>query len=283
MVHPQAVGIGWNGTTWFEGAPLTKAWVRPLNGRDGYFMAEAGRDLDGAAFVSALLGRCVLALGEVDGSEVGDPTAAGGLGAAAVAALTVGDREALLMHLRVLSLGPHLDLVVDCTACGEPMDLAVDLTHLLAAVPPAVGRDHEHAGIGFRLPTGADQQAVAMQALDDPDGAAEALLARCLLDGPAPTPELAAEIVQAMARLDPLAEVTLGLDCPACGVRAAATLDGSGLLRRQLAIDESDLDSAVHLLALHYHWAEGEILDLPVARRRRYVSMLIDALSPAAF
>lgn len=30
----------------------------------------------------------------------------------------------------------------------------------------------------------------------------------------------------------------------------------------------------VHVIALHYHWPEREILALPVSRRRRYLALL---------
>ena len=35
----------------------------------------------------------------------------------------------------------------------------------------------------------------------------------------------------------------------------------------------------LHLLALHYHWAEADILRLPVSKRRRYLRLLADHLS----
>jgi hypothetical protein len=38
----------------------------------------------------------------------------------------------------------------------------------------------------------------------------------------------------------------------------------------------------VHMLALHYHWAEAAILALPAPRRRRYLSLLArDLAAPA--
>jgi hypothetical protein len=37
----------------------------------------------------------------------------------------------------------------------------------------------------------------------------------------------------------------------------------------------------VHLLALHYHWAEAAILQMPVSRRRRYLRLLASYLGDA--
>jgi hypothetical protein len=35
----------------------------------------------------------------------------------------------------------------------------------------------------------------------------------------------------------------------------------------------------VHLLALHYHWSEAEILGMTQQKRRLYLDLLSDALS----
>ena len=37
----------------------------------------------------------------------------------------------------------------------------------------------------------------------------------------------------------------------------------------------------VHYLAFHYHWGEREILEMPGAKRRRYLSILAEKLEQA--
>jgi len=82
-----------------------------------------------------------------------------------------------------------------------------------------------------------------------------------------------------VAEFDPQAEIELSVTCPACGATFTTELDAGDLLYSDLVARQGDLDLAIHLLALHYHWSEDDILDLPIARRRRYVEALVDGLT----
>src|SRR3954452_7144236 len=148
MSMPAAVAVPLSGTTGWNARLLAHALVRQITGHDEWMAAEQANAASAAEWTSRLLGDCVLALGD-------DPAAgpAEGVGADAVAGLTVGDREALLLHLRRLTYGDALTLVADCGACHEPMDVDVSIGQLLAVSPPASAADHEVDGIRFRLPT----------------------------------------------------------------------------------------------------------------------------------
>src|SRR5262249_51422568 len=143
--------------------------------------------------------------------------------------LTVGDREALLLHLRRRTLGERLQCVLRCPApdCGEKMDLELPVGDML--LPPyadsrpwhetTVGENGASYAVRFRLPTGADQEAAAVLARRDPGAAAEQLLHRCVERvAPAGEPDAAMEawpsavaeqIPAQMAALDPQAELEL--------------------------------------------------------------------------
>src|SRR5437773_12011973 len=103
-MHPSAVDVTVPGGRWTDAA-LTRAFrLRPLSGKDAVeFLDESPR----ARTVTELLARCA------------------GLSEQAAAELTVGDREALLLHLRRLTLGDLAPCVLKCprSACGERMDL----------------------------------------------------------------------------------------------------------------------------------------------------------------
>lgn len=271
-MQPSAVAVTLPGTTWLDGAPVDLVRLRPLSGHDELFVSEHAERMSAAALASELLGRCVIAVGA-------GPEQVAGVGTEIVRRLTVGDREALLLHLRSMSFGERLEFVADCDGCHEPMDVELDARRVLGVEPPARAAMHEADGVAFRLPTGEDLEVVAAMALDDPDGAARALLDRCV--GRELSEDATAAVVAAMAALDPLAEISVQLACPACGHVTAAVLDTGELLRRELWGRRGELDVAVHLLAVHYHWREGEILDLLATRRRRYVQVLADALSLA--
>lgn len=251
-----------------------EAVLRPLCGFDEELLLESDA-LGAAARVTTLLGRCLVRLGdrEAPGPEV-------------ARSLVVGDREALLLELRRLTFGERMSCLVNCPAegCGEKLDLDLDVGDL--RVPAGtdetdwfermVAVDGDDLLVRFRLPTGGDQEAVAATALDDPVRAAEELVERCVAM-PRPTSTAVAAVVGTlMADLDPQAEIGLDLCCPACGCAFTAPFDTADYLFREVAAREADLFTDVHLLALHYHWSEAEILGLTMRRRRRYLERLAE-------
>jgi hypothetical protein len=131
--------------------------------------------------------------------------------------------------------------------------------------------------VRFRLPTGLDQEAV----LDLPAAeAADALLARCLVDnGGIPlSPDEQAAVSAAMEQLAPAVDLELDLICPECGHTFLTPFDTTAFFLSEMCINGAQLLKEVHLLALHYHWSEGDILGLTRARRRAYLHLLSDAL-----
>lgn len=271
-----------------DGHRQRTAALRPLLGHDERFLAERAGALSPAARTTAVLTRCLERLG--DRSPVDED---------AVRALTVGDRAALLLLLRRLTHGERLSLVLRCPneACREAMDLDLAVADLLQ--PPYADAAAEHAVsvedggevflVCFRLPAGADQEAVATLALGDVERAARELLRRCVLriedenghelDAGALPTGVVERIEQAMAQRDPQADLTLSLTCPACGASWLAPFDAGDVVARELHERQADLLREVHTLALHYHWSEAEILGLTCRRRRQYLDLIAESVS----
>ncbi len=103
-------GVEVPGGLWKDGASVREVCLRPLCGEDEAFLLEAGESLSAPARVTALLSRCILRVGA---EENVTPEM--------VRALTAGDREALLLHLRRITYGERLPCLLNCTdsACGE--------------------------------------------------------------------------------------------------------------------------------------------------------------------
>lgn len=257
--------------------------LRPLAGREEELLAGLPAGVSAAERVTVLLARCLERVGMV-APDVDD-----------VRRLTTGDREALLLHLRRVTVGDRIDCVVSCPheGCGEPVDVELSAGGLL--LPPydevvewreETFRDGDRpVPVRFRLPTGADQEAVAELARRDAPSAARRLLARCIepaRDGGDPVAALGEEGMAAlsarMADLDPQAELRLRMDCPACGSEIETLFDTAAFLFAEMAAAGHRLYEEVHALAWYYHWSEGDILDLTAGRRRRYLDLIAASL-----
>jgi hypothetical protein len=273
------------GGYWKEGALLSDVWVRPLSGEIELSAAEPGSAIP-AKRVTELLASCIVRLGDLR-----DP------GTEAAAVLTVGDREALLLHIRRLAYGEKMKCVLTCPwpECGEHMDLDLSIRELL--VPPyenfrpafetEISVPTGRCRVEFRLPTGADQEASAALATRDPKAAARMILNRCLssvkLDDAVVDrlPDEAVEaLAQAMNELDPQAELRLNPVCPACGRGFSTILDTARFLFEEIAARGRAILREVDLLAARYHWSESAILAMTSSRRRSYCALLYEGAQP---
>lgn len=273
-----AAAVTLPGGFWRDGVHHREAELRPLTGEDEAFLLDAGASSPPARRTTLLLARCLARLGSWT-----EPVPI-----EAVRGLTVGDREALLLHLRSLSLGDRMQCVLRCPdpACGERMDLDLDVRDLLEPPYPHAAPWHEEsfeeAGrtwkVRFRLPTGADQEEAASLARTDVAAAAGLILRNCI-DPPAEdlTPAVTESLGARMAELDPQAELALQLTCPACGRDFSTQLDAASYFFQELTGAAVGLWREVHRLALAYHWSEPEILRLTGRKRRLYLGLLAEA------
>jgi hypothetical protein len=259
-----AVEVTLPGGLFVEGERRQDAVLRPLTGEDEAFLLEDADGLSPAARTTALLARCVERLGAVEP-----------VGPDAVRALTAGDREALLLELRRLTFGERLECLLSCPAagCGESIELDLRAGDLLLAPYQDARPEYERDGARFRLPNGGDLEAAADAARDGVDAGVRLVLERCLLAG-----EPGERLDALMAELDPQADLELELVCPACGHAFTVAFDTGDYLSREVGRDGDALLHEIHLLGLHYHWPESELMAMTPRRRRRYLNHLAEAL-----
>ena len=266
------------GGYWVKGARYRDVAVRRPNGEDEAFLHETRHSGALACRVTALLARLVQRVGPID--EVTPETIGG---------LTVGAREALLLHARRLALGNRLSSVVRCPddACGALMDLDLDVHDLLTAPYTEAAPEHETrvetaAGayrVRFRLPTGADQEEAAREATLE-RGAAVILrrtvgaIERAGHPVDEIPPEVAEHVSACMAELDPQAQLSLRSACPSCGKSFNTALDTATYFFQEMSARFQRMFRDVHLLARAYHWTEPAILALPFEHRRAYVRLI---------
>jgi len=201
-----------------------------------------------------------------------------------LAALTVGQRDGLLLLARERTLGPTLQCFVPCPACAQALEFPVEVREILVADPQApLEREHEVEAEGvrmrFRLLDSRDLAAVAR--VTDPAAARRALLARALLwargedDAPLPPERLPAPAAGALAAelalRDPQAEVEFNLRCAGCGHAWLSLLDVAAFFWAEVTVQARRLLREVHELAAAYGWREADVLGMSAARRAFYL------------
>ncbi len=256
-------------------------WLRAVTGHDEERFVVDAFAVSAAARVTALLASCV--------SRAGGET----LGEDPVRRLTIGRREHLLLALRRQTLGDRISCIFACPECGQPMDGELNVGALLREVGDedrtyevSVDVQGELWRALFRLPNGADQEAVASLARSDADAAGHAILERCLKEITSPsgdaaaaeTPSVLVEAVEsAMADADPQAETRLRLDCPECSANFTSFFDAADYFFKELGASNRDLYRDVHTLAMTYHWSEDAILSMTYGRRQMYLKLLAES------
>jgi hypothetical protein len=202
---------------------------------------------------------------------------------AMLAALPLGERDALLLQVRRALFGPTMACSACCPACGERCEWEQP-----AVAPPAPalqgdeGPVWQQAGwrVRLRVPSGLDAAALA-EAGASTDAAA--WLACCVVeaqrDGIAVRPgevpaTLAAPLADALVAADPRLDTAIALICPACAHAWEADLDIGAYLLAELDGWARGLLGEVHELARAYGWTEAEVLALGPRRRAAYLAMV---------
>jgi hypothetical protein len=202
----------------------------------------------------------------------------------ALAALSIGQRDARLLALRERLWGPQMTALVICPDCGEQLELNLDTRVMLSYSqqdqPGEISLSIADFTMIIRLPTSLDVLAVAAHA--DPETGGSLILQRCLLSAQqagAPVnaaqlpPAVVEGLAQRMAEADPLADIQLDVACPTCAHRWRAAFDIVSFLWREIEAWARRMLNDVHTLAAAYGWCERDILDLGPMRRQFYLEM----------
>lgn len=226
------------------------ATLRKMTGHEEALLADRKLRANGGRLVTELLAGCLRRLGEV-----------APVSRQVVGELTSPDRNFLLLELRKLTFGSELEASYTCPSCRETTVSLEDLEsfpvrHSDASGAPEVtvelvdgyldqGKDAWYDAMRFRLPTGVDEERVAVTARDNPSRGTNALLARCLVavtgdgqDMPEPRRQALgtkllsdltmgdrARIERAFRDQMPGLDLTRDLDCEACGRPIHTSLD----------------------------------------------------------
>ena len=189
--------------------------------------------------------------------------------------LTVGRGNVELLGLYVALAGPTLAGVADCPSCGAELDVEFDARRLTA---PGL----DPTGAELAVDVDGRRTVVTVPSIEDlaagpADG--DSLLVRCLAAGgdpaadpPAAWSEAARDAVEeALADADPMAEISVALACPECGIPWTETLDPAAFVWAEVDAEVRRVASDVLELTRAYGWSEAEITGMTPWRRRLYL------------
>jgi hypothetical protein len=209
-----------------------------------------------------------------------------------LANLPLGERDALLLELRAVTLGRRMDGFAVCSECGAQLELALDARELAKGIrtqgPPQPG---EIAGYTMRpantldllAASAAESEAQARSILvartvsvanAERDGANEfdaPARAQWLESQPEPVVEL---LFDRFEQMNSSAEIRAQFDCTECRSRASVELDIAHFFLREIGSAARRLIADIHTLASAYGWSEQSIMVMSNARRDAYLERL---------
>lgn len=220
--------------------------LRKMTGKEEAILADKRNQRNGGKLVTELLHSCLVKLGDLQRN-----------GPSTVEAMYSADRNFLLLKLRSITFGPELPAHYTCPACNESIEVVEDLDDLpvrtlsdgespddvvVALEDGYLDKDGQvYTALRLRLPTGADESAVAPQMRQNASLGKNALLSRCLKSlGDLPKhrleaigPKILADLTltdrrlidRALNEVAPGVEITRQVECPSCGQSFKASLD----------------------------------------------------------
>jgi len=239
------------GFTDSEGATHRQVVLRKMTGREEAILADRRNQRNGGRLVTDLLHSCLVRLGDLPKNGPGP-----------IENMYSADRNFLLLKLRSITFGSELQTRYSCPSCGENFQLVEDLDELpVRALAENEGIEDvvvelqdgyvdkdgsEHRALRMRLPTGADEAAVAPQMRQNASLGKNALLSRCLKSlGDLPKhrleaigPKILSELTltdrrmidRALNQAAPGVDLIRDINCPHCGADFKSSLDLSNFL-----------------------------------------------------
>lgn len=267
--------------------------LKPLTGREEELLASS-QQREGASLVTAVLSRCITGIGTI--SPVSEELARN---------LLIADRQYLLLKLREATFGDQVRANIFCPwpECGKRVAVNFSINDIpvresedkgpiytMILSPEIVGESSkDEQEVIFRLPNGADQEAISPLLVENEALALTKLLGRCVqrignLAGM--NEEIISQLSSAarlaierqMETIAPKIDLTMDVRCYECDRDFAVPFDLQRFFFGEMRTSADLLYREVHYLAYHYHWSEREIMEMSRNRRHRYIEVLADEI-----
>jgi hypothetical protein len=205
----------------------------------------------------------------------------------ALAKLSIGHRDALLLTLREKTFGQTLNGIATCPECVEQLDLTMKVGDILIEKNIGPNRELKTAidnyEVKFRLPDSTD--IAFLDDLMDLAAARQEIYDRCILsiydlseskeiridDLPV---EVMNEISDLMAKADSQADMLIDLSCPSCSKEWQMGFDIVSFFWSEINTWAYRILHEVRNLAMTYGWSEKDILAMSPCRRQIYMEMI---------
>jgi hypothetical protein len=258
------------GGAWTAGQVAREARLHPLTGSVEHELAvQFGRARSWPHFVSGALTAAVARIGDRDCSPE------------LVEALSVADRQYLLLCLSRLLNGDDFWVSARCTGCAAWFDLGLKRSQLpvkrAGAGYPFAEVDCAGRRLRLRVPAGADQHCL----LGLPEAeATRVLVQRCVVavDGDGADADFAAglsdgDLQRIESAIDEVAAdigTYVRTACTECAAEQVVEVDPYAAEHWHAVALYRD----VHTIAGRYHWSEADIFALPRERRHLYLDLI---------
>lgn len=267
----------------------------PLTGQEEELLVHK-KNTSSAPLISVVLCRCIKRIGTMDN-----------ITESITRRLLVADRQYLILKLREITFGDHVQAIIRCPwpDCGQKVDVDFStndipvinsnekgLDHAMELSEEAAWKDSQggsYRDIRFRLPNGGDQEIISPIIRKNEAKALSVLLERCIqaigpLTKPGEkeisrfSPRARMEIEEKMQSAAPKVELTMEANCPECAREFGIPFDLQEFFFGELKSSRELLHREIHYLAYNYHWSEREILEMPREKRRKYIEILADEI-----
>lgn len=186
------------------------------------------------------------------------------------AALSLAERDRLLLALRAATFGDAMACVTTCPSCGEMLEFDVSVAEAVSAVttPGLETVDLDGTSLTIRPLDSRDLAAA-------PAGptAAAFLRGRACPASVALPVEAQAAIEARIEAREAKAELSFALSCAACGATWQEVLDVADYLWTEIEAAAQRVMGEVAEIAAAFGWSEAAILGMSEPRRRRYLAL----------
>lgn len=203
-----------------------------------------------------------------------------------LAKMSIGDRDSGLFRLRAWMFGSDFVNNARCPKCSEQVEWKMDLTDFpLSRLPgdeieKAFHFEKDGYSIRFRLPTSED---IIKETFKKNRSTPQKILRACILEIKKDqkdyrSRDLPAELLEAIGREmdkeDPMANITVILNCPACAHQWEVLFDILSYLWAEIDNWAKHILQEVYMLARAFSWSERDILNMSPRRRQIYLEMI---------